>query len=208
MTFSKTLGLKLTAAIAVCAAGFMAAPKPAAAEPFIGEVRAFGEGFCPRGWSAADGKLLPIAQYTALFSIIGTIYGGDGRTTTALPNLIGRAPQSDGTGPGLSTVRLGERAGTPTRVLSEANLPSHNHIVNATNAGGDKLGPKDGLLADPNTGITADARIYHDGSVTPNRVMDPGMIASAGGSQPINIQSPYLAMYWCVALEGLYPSRS
>ena len=206
------LQTKLTSAVVgvtMSVTSLMSTVTSVTAEPFIGEVRAFGENFCPRGWGEADGSLLPISQNTALFSILGTIYGGDGRSTFGLPNLIGRIPQSQGTSPGLRNTRIGEQGGAPTRVLTEAQMPSHSHAVNATNAEGNKLGPGGDILADPNTGDSnTEVQIYHDGSVTPNRVMDQGMIAPQGGSQPINVQSPVLALKWCVALIGVYPSRS
>ncbi|MDU8930045.1 tail fiber protein [Alisedimentitalea sp. MJ-SS2] len=199
--------LKSAAVLAI--AGLAAATAPAKAGPLIGEVRAFGENFCPRGWARADGQLLAISSNTALFSIIGTMYGGDGRTTMGLPNLIGRVPQSQGTGPGLAHVSMGQQGGAPTRTLSVAQMPAHNHIVNATNAQGNKLGPGGDLLADPNTNDpNTEVHIYKDGSATPNQVMDPGMIGSTGGSQPIAVQSPYLVLNWCIATTGTFPSRN
>ena len=208
MTQKKLTGALLGLSMSVTS--LMATTTTATAEPFIGEVRLFGETFCPRGWADANGALLPIAQYTALFSILGTMFGGDGRTTMGLPNLNGRIPQSPGAGPGLSDVRVGAAGGAPTRVLTEAQMPSHSHTVNATNAQGNKLGPGGDILADPNTGNpNTEVQIYRDGaSTTPNRVMDPGMIEPAGSNQPINVQTPALVMRWCVALEGLFPSRS
>lgn len=207
MIKAKLQSLKTVAALSV--AGLFSATAPVVAEPFIGEIRAFGENFCPRGWASTNGALLPISQNTALFSIIGTMYGGDGRTTMGLPNLIGRTPQSVGNGPGLNHVAYGQVGGAPTRTLTEANMPAHTHMVNATNAQGNKLGPGGDLLADPNTGDpNTEVQIYRDGSTTPNRVMDPGMIGQTGGGQPIAVQSPYLALNWCIALVGVYPSRS
>ncbi len=198
----------------LCLAGFASISATvlttsAHAEPFIGEVRAFGEGFCPRSWVPADGRLLAISSNTALFSIIGTTFGGDGRTTMAMPNLMGRIAQSPGRGPGLSTLSLGEQGGAPTRTLTTVTLPTHNHLVNATNSQGNKFGPGGDLLADPNTDDpNTEVKIYRDGSATPNRTMDPAMIHNTGGSQPIDVQSPYLALTWCIAQFGLYPSRS
>ena len=181
----------------------------AQAEPLIGEIRAFGENFCPRSWGEANGALLAISSNTALFSILGTTYGGDGRTTFALPNLRGRFATHNGTGPGLPTQTLGQIAGATTTTLTTANLPSHNHLVSATNAQGNKFGPGTDLLADPNNDETSsDVRIYADGSLTPNQVMNAGMISNAGGAQPINVQAPFLAMKWCVALQGVFPSRN
>ena len=197
------------AALALSLAGLISVTAPAYAfEPFVGEVRAFGENFCPRGWATANGALLAISSNTALFSILGTTFGGDGRTTFGLPNLVGRVPQSPGNGPGLTPVTIGQVGGAATRALPVEQMPAHNHLVNATNSQGNKLGPGGDLLADPNTDDRkTEVKIYRDGSVVPNRVMDPGMIGQTGGGQPLNIQSPYLAINWCVALVGLYPSR-
>ena len=206
------LQTKLTSAVVgvtMSVTSLMSTVTSVTAEPFIGEVRAFGENFCPRGWGAADGSLLPISQNTALFSILGTIYGGDGRSIFGLTQLLGRTTQFHCTRPWLRTTRIGEQVGAQTRALTEAQMPSHSHAVNATNVQGNKLGPGGDILADPNTGDpNTEVQIYHDGSVTPNRVMDQGMIAPQGGSQPINVQSPVLALKWCVALIGVYPSRS
>lgn len=180
----------------------------AQSQPYLGEVRAFGESFCPRGWVVANGQLMAISNNTALFSIIGAIYGGDGRSTMAVPNLMGRIAQGPGNGPGLNSVGRGQIGGAPTRTLVTAELPAHNHIVNATNAQGNKFGPGGDLLADPNTSDPAtEVKIYRDGSATPNRTMDPGMILNTGGNQPIDVQSPYLALTWCIAAIGTYPSR-
>jgi microcystin-dependent protein len=204
-----TLKFSIKTKIVAGALALSALSGTAQAEPFIGEIRAFGENFCPRSWSEADGKLLAISQNTALFSIIGTTFGGDGRTTMALPNLRGRFATHAGRGPGLPDQRLGQRSGATTTTLTTANMPSHNHLVTATNAQGNKFGPGGDLLGDPNNDETnSDARIYADGSLTPNRVMNPAMISNTGGGQPLSIQAPFLAMKWCIALFGVYPSRN
>lgn len=184
--------------------GSVLAPRhaEAQAEPLLGQVSLFGFNFCPRNWAAADGQLLPIASHTALFSLFGTIYGGDGRTTFALPDLRGRSAIGQGTGPGLSTFRIGQRGGAETVTLTTPNLPSHNHPVNATKSIGDKGGPGGDFLAAGGDGHQA----YHNGP--PDRVMDPAMIGNTGGSQPFAIRDPFLAMQWCVALQGIFPSRS
>jgi len=169
---------------------------------YIGQMSNFGFNFCPRGWAAADGQLLAISQNTALFSILGTIYGGDGRTTFALPDMRGRRVIGEGTGPGLSPVPRGQKSGTESFVLTEANLPPHNHAVNGTNARADKNGPGGDYLAIPN--VNHD--LYHNGP--PNQVMDPGMIGNTGGNLAVNKTSPALGTNWCVALFGVFPSRS
>ncbi len=170
-------------------------------EPFIAEVRIFAGNFAPRSWAFCDGQLLPIAQNTALFSLIGTTYGGDGRTTTALPNLKGRAPMHPGRGPGLTSRRLGERGGTEASTLSEAQMPNHAHTLRATVSRGSSNQPQ-GNAFNRSVGDTA----YH----TPINLADmaPAMASNSGGSQTHNNLQPFLTLNFIIALQGLYPSRS
>ena len=177
-------------------------PAAAASDPFIGELMLFGGNFCPRGWASADGQLLAINDNQALFALLGTTYGGDGRTTFGLPDLRGRSPINRGQGPGLANVTLGQQGGTESLSIAVDNLPPHSHEVQATNATGTKNGPGTDFLAVPN--ITAN--IYSDGP--PNRIMDPAMITNTGGGVPIQKRSPYLGMQWCIALQGIFPSRN
>jgi microcystin-dependent protein len=168
-------------------------------EPFVAEIRIFAGNFAPRGWAFCNGQLLPISQNTALFSLIGTTYGGDGRVTTALPNLEGRAPMHPGRGPGLTAKRLGERGGVETVTVTEAQMPNHNHRLQgsledglATNAQDNWLGRgTDMYLAPQNLGD-----------------MDANLLPDAGGSQAHNNMQPFLTMNFIIALVGLYPSRS
>lgn len=200
----KQMKLHLCAVFLAALAAFStmsAKPAEAQSDPLLGQLMLFGGNFCPRAWYPADGQLLPIASNTALFSLLGTIYGGDGRTTFALPDLRGRAPIGEGHGPGLSTIQLGQRGGTETHTLTIAEMPSHSHLVNATNAIGDKGGPGSDFLAAGGTGH----RAYHDGP--PNKTMDPAVIANSGGSQSFNKRSPFLGMTWCIAYQGVFPSR-
>ena len=170
-------------------------------EPFIAEIRIFAGNFAPRNWAFCDGQLLPIAQNTALFSLIGTTYGGDGRTTTALPNLQGRAPMHPGDGPGLSQRRLGQVGGTETTTLSEAQMPQHTHQMVAVPAPGNDNLPQGNLPARP-VG-------YNSYAPAANlTALASGAVAAAGGSQPHNNMQPYLAINFIIALQGLYPSRS
>lgn len=171
-------------------------------EPFIAEIRIFPYNFAPRGWAFCEGQLLPIAQNTALFSLVGTIYGGDGRTTFGLPNLRGRAPMQHGQGPGLSPYRLGERAGAETVALTEAQMPSHSHTM-ACNAGfPNSQNPVGNYLATE----VGTAQAY---STTPNSSMGSGAIGNSSGSgQPHNNMQPFLVLHFCIALTGLFPSRS
>lgn len=170
-------------------------------EPFIAEIRIFAGNFAPRGWAFCDGQLLPISQNTALFSLIGTTYGGDGRTTTALPNLQGRAPMHPGRGPGLTSRRLGQRGGTETITLAEAQIPSHTHSLRATVARGGVSTPT-GNTFNASSGETA----YHAADNLTG--MSPQMAANSGGSQYHNNLQPFLTLNFIIALVGLYPSRS
>lgn len=172
-------------------------------EPFIAEVRIFAGNFAPRGWAFCDGQLLPIAQNTALFSLIGTIYGGDGRTTTALPNLQGRAPMHPGRGPGLSPRQLGQRTGVETMGLSEAQIPAHSHTLRsaAARAG---TGTPTGNAFNRSVGEMA----YQDNTSANLVDMNSAMLATTGGGQAHNNMQPYLVLNFIIALQGLYPSRS
>jgi microcystin-dependent protein len=194
-------------ATAVVMAQMVAAPATAQASPFLGQLTDMGFNFCPRGWAAAAGQILPINSNQALFSLLGTMYGGDGRTSFALPDLRGRRPVGAGSGPGLGTIQMGQRSGIESFSMFETNLPSHNHIVNSTNETANKNGPGTDFLSVP---TLPDLDIYHEGPSSPAsaRQMDPGMIAHTGGQQAINKTSPSLGMNWCIAMEGLFPSRN
>ena len=181
-------------------------PAKAQADPFLGQLMLFGGNFCPRGWSTASGQLLPIAQYSALFSLLGTTYGGDGRTTFGLPDLRGRSAMGQGTGPGLPTYNLGQKTGRVDFTLTTAELPSHNHTgtMRASNQMGDSVNPAGKALAVDASGDN----IYHSAGSTTD--MGPNLlkIDNTGSNMPVNKTSPALAMYWCIALQGTYPSRS
>ncbi len=176
-------------------------------EPFIAEVRIFAGNFAPRGWAFCNGQLLPISQNTALFSLIGTTYGGDGRTTTALPDLQGRAAMHPGRGPGLTNRRLGERGGTTTVTLTEAQMPNHNHSLMADNnpgnfggGGPDTANPVNHHMAN----TTSTGQFYADGSSNPVGMNSSG---ETGGSLAHNNLQPLIAINFIIALVGLYPSR-
>lgn len=174
-------------------------------EPFIAEIRIFAGNFAPRSWAFCNGQLLPVSQNTALFSLIGTTYGGDGRSTTALPNLQGRAPMHPGRGPGLTARRLGQRAGVETVTLSEAQIPSHSHTGRATNAPGTA-----GLAPSTSTSLAKNGfgdRLYHSGSGQTPVDMSSSTLSTTGGGQAHGNMQPYLAMNFIIALQGLYPSR-
>jgi len=177
----------------------------AGAEPYIGDIMAVSYTYCPVGWARAEGQILSIAQNTALFSLIATTYGGNGQTTFALPDLRGRAAMGQGTGPGLSPRAQGQMFGTETQTLTVAQLPSHTHLVNANNLDGDLPGPGGKLLAAaPPSGVGSET-IYSD--LAANRTMAATMIAPSGGNAPLSTQDPYLTMLYCIALQGVFPSR-
>ncbi len=170
-------------------------------EPFIAEIRIFAGNFAPRGWAFCDGQLLPIAQNTTLFSLIGTTYGGDGRTTTALPNMKGRAPMHPGRGPGLTDRRLGQKGGEETTTLSQTQIPAHSHPLKGSDEDASSNNPKDKVMA-----AASEVAYANPGTVA---AMSPqAMATSGGGSQPHNNMQPFLTMYYIIALVGIYPSRS
>lgn len=166
-------------------------------EPFIGQLMLVGFNFAPRGWAFCDGSLLSIAQNTALFSLLGTTYGGNGQTTFGLPDLRGRAAIGFGQGPGLSNYSQGQTAGTETVTLIPTQMPQHTHGANCF------VGDPGGNS--PSNAFLANGDIYN---ATANGVMNPGMITPAGGSQPHDNLPPYLVLNWIIALEGIFPSRS
>ncbi len=168
-------------------------------DPFVGELRLFGFNFAPRGWALCQGQLLPIAQNTALFSLLGTTYGGNGQTTFALPDLRGRAPIGFGQGPGLSDRVQGQWVGAEQVTLVGAQLPPHNHTVGASSAATGKS-PAGSYPA-----FTTGASSYGG---TADLQMSPTMVGGGGGSQPHGNMSPALVLNWCIALEGIFPSRS
>lgn len=173
-------------------------------EPFIAEVRIFAGNFAPRSWAFCDGQLLPISNNTALFSLIGTTYGGDGRTTTALPNLQGRAPMHPGRGPGLTSRRLGQKLGVNTVTLNEAQIPSHSHSFRVHNGGSTTAAPSP-------TAAVANSRTINawQANTTASLVdMAPESIGTTGGGQAHNNVQPFLSLNFIIALQGLYPSRS
>lgn len=164
------------------------------AEPFIAEIRMMSFNFAPKGWALCNGQLLPINQNQALFSLLGTTYGGNGQINFALPNLQGRTPIHVG-----NSHTLGEVAGTPTVTLTTANLPQHVHSATATTTGGTVATPNNNLLASYLNGYAPLA--------TPT-VLAPGSISSIGGSQAHENRQPFLTINFCIALQGIFPSRN
>lgn len=170
-------------------------------EPFIAEIRIFAGNFAPRSWAFCNGQLLPISQNTALFSLIGTTYGGDGRTTTALPDLQGRAPMHPGRGPGLSTRTLGERGGVNAVTLTEQQMPSHTHAQGAADRRPRSLTPTASTVV-----TEAGEATYKASGFNVNMAAEA--ISITGGSQAHNNLQPLLAINYIIALQGLFPSRS
>jgi microcystin-dependent protein len=173
-------------------------------DPFVAEIRLFPFNFAPRGWAWCNGQLLPISQNTALFSLLGTTYGGNGQTTFGLPNLQGSAAMFNGQGPGLSLRDLGETGGSQTVTLQTTQLPSHTHTAGAKVAGG-TASPTNMVWGTSSAGKVA-ANFYAPAGGTVN--MNAGAIANAGSSQPHNNLMPYLTLYFNIALQGVYPPRS
>lgn len=172
-------------------------------DPLIGEIIMFAGTFAPRGWAFCNGQLLSIAQNSALFSILGTTYGGDGITTFALPDLRGRVAIQPGTGPGLSNYVLGERAGTESNTLTISQLPAHNHMLMGSSQTANQAGPGGHTLATEPTGSTA---IYN--SAAPDQALNATSISATGGNLPVNNIQPFLCVNFIIAVEGIYPSRS
>ena len=174
-----------------------------AQEPFIGEVRMFAGNFAPRGWALCDGQLLSIAQNSALFSILGTTYGGDGRTTFALPDLRGRVPVHPGNGPGLSPRTLGEKNGTENNTLSTSQLPSHTHNVTVTSyVYDDEANSNDPAGKHP---AVSGENMYSSHTNAEGGTPDV-TIGETGQGQPVNNMQPYITVNYIIALVGYYPS--
>ncbi len=171
-------------------------------DPFVAEVRVFPFNFAPKGWAQCNGQLLPISQNTALFSLLGTMYGGDGKSTFALPNLMGSVPMFHGQGPGLSLYNQGQTGGTESVTLLESEIPSHTHSLRATSAAADVAMPNaDAAFAQSDGGKA------YASSGAPDVQLGVDAIAPAGGSQPHNNLMPYLTFNFCIALQGVYPPR-
>jgi microcystin-dependent protein len=178
-------------------------------DPFLGEIRCFGFNFAPNGWFTCNGQLLSINQYTALFSLLGTYYGGNGTSTFGLPNLQGAVPIGQGTGPGLSTIVLGELAGTPTHQLLTAEMPAHTHTLPARAVQGTDFTPAANESTAQGHGGSGPSgfRIDIYTTNTPGTTLLPNTIGLAGGSQPHDNMQPSLVMNWCIAWQGVYPAR-
>lgn len=175
-------------------------------EPFIGEIKMVGFNFPPRSWANCDGQLLAISSNTALFSLLGTTFGGDGRTTFGLPDLRGRVPIQVGNGPGLTSRSWGQKGGQETVTLTQNQMPSHTHTggtVSTTTAVGNQTEPDGHLLAKANDGESNYSDEASTGNLGGNQV-----IGNTGGSQSHENMPPFLSIHFVIALQGIYPSRS
>ena len=169
------------------------------ADPFVAEIRIFPFNFAPTGWAWCDGQLLPLSQNTALFSLLGTTYGGNGKSNFALPDLQGRAPMHPGQGPGLSLHDLGETGGSETVTLLESEIPAHSHALNTSIRPADALNPA-------TLGVGAGNNAFAPAANTAWAA--PEALAPTGGDQPHNNMQPYLTFYFCIALQGVFPPRT
>jgi microcystin-dependent protein len=171
-------------------------------DPFVAEIRIFPFNFAPKGWAFCDGQILPLSQNTALFSLLGTTYGGDGKSNFALPNMQGNAPMHPGQGPGLSLHDLGETGGSETVSLLESEIPSHSHQLRA-----DVLDIADTNVASPSASLalSGGGTLFQASS---NTQMSGNALAPSGGDQPHNNMQPYLTLNFCIALQGVYPPRT
>jgi microcystin-dependent protein len=176
------------------------------AEAFIGEIRLVGFNFAPQGWALCDGQLLSISQNTALFSLLGTYYGGNGQTTFALPDLRGRVPVHQGQGPGLSNYVIGQQSGSENVTLNVSQLPAHNHSLASSNQQGSSSDPSGyfpAVLNEPTGSVAVNGYLP-----TSNSTLNPGAIELAGGNQPHPNLQPLLCVNFIICLQGIYPSRS
>jgi microcystin-dependent protein len=179
-------------------------------EPFIGEIRATSFNFAPRGWALCNGQILSIQQNQALFSLLGTYYGGNGTQTFALPNLQSRIPIHQGDGAGLSPYVIGQAGGTETVTLLQNQMPPHIHLVSASSSSGTSTAPSGNLLGVTNAGTAVAPQAGQLDFVTtlPNATMEATTIGQAGGSQPHPNLQPYLVINFIISLQGIFPSRN
>ena len=171
------------------------------ADPFVAEIRIFPFNFAPRGWAWCDGQLMPLSQNTALFSLLGTTYGGNGKSNFALPDLQGRAPMHPGQGPGLSLHDLGETGGSETVSLLESEIPAHSHTMSAS------ADPADLRIPAPTRSMATSSGGNIYGTAANLVSHAPQALAPAGGDQPHNNMQPYLTFYFNIALQGVFPPR-
>lgn len=170
-------------------------------DAYVGEIRTFTGNFAPRGWQLCNGGLFAIRQYTAVFSILGNLYGGDGKVTFAVPNLGGMTPIHPGSGPGLTLWDLGDTNGVATNTLMPNNIPRHNHVLNANSAAGDTEDPSGNVFC---------ARGKNDFDITttaPSGTMNPASVSPSGTNLPYNNMQPYLTLNYIICFDGIFPMR-
>jgi microcystin-dependent protein len=172
------------------------------ANPYIGEIRMFAGNFAINGWAECNGQLLAIASYTALFSIIGTYYGGNGTSNFALPNFQGRVPIHQGTSSFGTTYVMGQQSGVENATLLYNNMPIHTHLINCNNAGGNNASPVNNYPAIESTGTSLNY------ATTGGSTMSPSVLGTAGGNVPFSIVQPYLTVTFLIALQGIFPARN
>jgi microcystin-dependent protein len=179
-------------------------------DQFIGEIRIFALNFAPVGWALCNGQLLPVSQNPALFSLLGTNYGGDGRSTFALPNLQGAVPINQGTGSGLSPYDVGQSGGTPTVTLLQTEMCAHTHTLNADQEAATSSNPANSIYMEGHYVVSdtdkGQAAAYT--KQTPNAILNPQALGLTGGNLPHNNLMPYLTLNFCIALNGIFPPRS
>ena len=180
-------------------------PGDAMSEQFIGQIDLFSFGFAPKGWAPCNGQLLAINQNQALFSLLGTTYGGNGTTTFALPNLQGQVAVSQGQGPGLQNYNMGQQGGIESVTLTSAQMPSHSHSLAGDDEKGSAVIPKTGYFAMPNNDPAVLTLYGPANNLVP---LNPGSVTGAGGNQPHTNLQPCLALNYCIALTGIFPSRN
>lgn len=215
MFIKNTLAVAAKIVIAGIAVSAFTVSNAMADEPFIGEIRAFSGNYCPRGWVEADGRLIQVADNPALYSIMGSIYGGDGRTTFGLPTLQGRVALGKGNGPGLASKSLGQKGGAETLSLAGFDIPAHTHsattttVIHASSSDGNTSAPSGALLADDGRD-----RIYNSNSpdvtLKSDAATSVSTVSSAGDSNPdaFTRRHPYIGIKYCIALDGMFPSRN
>ncbi len=177
-----------------------------ASTPMLGAIYMFGGNFAPNGYAFCQGQLLPISQNAALFSLLGTTYGGDGIRTFALPDLQGRVPVGMGNGAGLQPIVEGEKAGVQNVTILTSNMPAHNHLINASSQPASVGAPAAAFLANSGNSQSGGLPIYISG-VTPDSQLAPQSVSVVGSSIPLNIQNPYLGVNFIIAMVGFFPSR-
>ena len=207
MTSIKSHMLRTGAVVATAAALVLPAVEARAQDFYIGTIQAYGFNFCPRGTMQAAGQLLPIAQYQALFSLLGNQYGGDARTNFGLPDLRGRSMVGYGTQPGLDPISMGQKVGSSSFILTAQQMPQHNHMIAVTSSVGNEKGPANDILGASSTDMTK-RDVYTYSNAPANSYLRTDAVTSAGNSAPVNHRSPVQGVNFCIVTDGLYPSRS